>query len=265
VPELQRLLLESKQILRANHLPVASFTMQPDGTPEAPVRGGQAVRFQDTSTDDAGVVAREWDFDGNGSVDSTKVAPSFTFRLNKTYRVTLRVRDADGDWSEPASREITVTDGLPSYPDIIVDNDAAQLVQFVGRWPTSSVLEGFYGRNYAHDDSQGKGQKLARYTVPLPTPGSYDVGLSYTATTNRADNVPVVIRHRGGETRVIVNQRRRPEGVTFVPLGTFAFEQEAVIEIRTEDTTDVVVADAVRLIYAGPSQAPDAAPADAAQ
>ncbi|MDQ3814121.1 MAG: FAD-dependent oxidoreductase, partial [Armatimonadota bacterium] len=194
VPELQRLLQDAGQILRANRLPVAAFTMEPDGA----VHAGEPVRFQDTSTDDQGVVAREWDFDGNGTVDSRIAAPTFTFRLNKTYRVTLRVRDADGDWSEPAIREVAVTDGLPSYPDIIVDNDAAQ---FVGRWPISAVLDGFYGPNYAHDGNQNKGEKLARYTIALPTPGNYDVAVSYTATVNRADNVPVIIRHRGGETK----------------------------------------------------------------
>jgi hypothetical protein len=57
--------------------------------------------------------------------------------------------------------------------------------------------------------------------------------------------------HAEGEQKVFVNQARQPPILgSFVSLGTFRFAKGAqeVIQITTEDTTKVVIADAIRLL-----------------
>jgi len=44
----------------------------------------------------------------------------------------------------------------------------------------------------------------------LPKAGKYEVRLSYSPSSNRATNVPVIIHHAGGESTVTVNQRKAP-------------------------------------------------------
>ena len=69
---------------------IAGFSASPtSGT--APL----AVAFADTSTGDATTWA--WDFDNNGTVDSTARNPSHTYSTPGTYTVSLSVTDASGN------------------------------------------------------------------------------------------------------------------------------------------------------------------------
>jgi len=63
---------------------------------------GEAVKFKDISTPPPGCVIDrwEWDFDGDGEVDSTEQNPSFVFNREGTFRVTLTVYADCGDGFE---------------------------------------------------------------------------------------------------------------------------------------------------------------------
>ncbi|MEI7850318.1 MAG: CARDB domain-containing protein, partial [Kiritimatiellales bacterium] len=72
-----------------NEPPVADFTA-------SPVNGWAPliVTFTDRSFDtDNAIVSRQWDFDNNGTVDSTNRNPTFTYTNPGDYTVTLTVRD----------------------------------------------------------------------------------------------------------------------------------------------------------------------------
>ncbi|MHC1571345.1 MAG: PKD domain-containing protein [Methanosarcinales archaeon] len=72
--------------------PVAGFTALPrSGT--APL----AVSFTDLSTSHDGISRWEWDFDGDGRVDSTAQNPIHVYDEGGTYTVSLTVHEADGD------------------------------------------------------------------------------------------------------------------------------------------------------------------------
>lgn len=72
-------------------LPTTSFTGYPaSGTPPL------TVNFSNTSSGHDGPFTYEWDFDGDGTVDSTAGDPSYTFTNQGTYTVELTVRDSDG-------------------------------------------------------------------------------------------------------------------------------------------------------------------------
>jgi cytochrome c len=49
-----------------------------------------------TTDPDGDTVKYEWDFDANGTVDSTDPNPSFTYTVNADYRATLNVTDSTG-------------------------------------------------------------------------------------------------------------------------------------------------------------------------
>ncbi|MDQ3871412.1 MAG: DNRLRE domain-containing protein, partial [Chloroflexota bacterium] len=73
--------------------PTAAFTASPtSGT--APL----TVQFTDTST--GSPTSWAWDFDNNGTVDSTAQNPSFTYAAAGTYTVSLTVRHASGSDSD---------------------------------------------------------------------------------------------------------------------------------------------------------------------
>ncbi len=101
----------SKTVTIYNAPPNASFSF----SPEQPVVG-QDVSFTDTSSDDSGIVARQWTF-GDGAT-SGETNPSHTYSDDGTYQVTLTVTDDDA--TDTYMDNITVTantpPGAPSQP-----------------------------------------------------------------------------------------------------------------------------------------------------
>ena len=75
----------------------------------------------------------------------------------------------------------------------------------------------------------------------------------YSPNANRATNVPVAVRHAGGEKVVRLNQRQTPpiDGA-WAPVGTFEFEagKPAVVEVGNAGTDGHVIVDAVQFLPA---------------
>jgi hypothetical protein len=248
VAELQQRLVAAGQIIRANRRPVADFRVR---TP-LPANAGTSVQFEDASTDEDGqVVEWHWDIDGDGVIDSRDPNPSFTFTLSQAYQVKLMVRDDYGRLSAPVRHTVEVTGGPPGTPDIVIDNDEAEVM---GNWWPSSSSPGFVGVDYLHDGDRNKGELAVRYVATTERPGLYEVAVSYTAHPNRASNVPVRIRHADGEAVVQVNQQEAPQAAPFHAIGRFplAPDAPAAIEIGNAGTAGFVIADGVRLRYQGP-------------
>ncbi len=135
-------------------------------------------------------------------------------------------------------------------PGIVVDDEAAQLKGFQSQ---STASNAFVGHAYAHDGNQNKGEQTARFTPELPKAGRYTVAIAYAVNANRASNVPVVIRHADGETKLTLNQKKRPtvDGL-LEPVGTFRFAagKSGYVEISNAGTDGYVVIDAVQWLEA---------------
>ena len=89
----------------------------------------------------------------------------------------------------------------------------------------------------------------------LPKSGRYQVLIAYPWNANRASNVPVTIRHADGETKVALNEKKKPAVKDLLePVGTFRFEKgrKAQVEISNADTNGYVVIDAVQWIEVAP-------------
>lgn len=101
---------------------------------------------------------------------------------------------------------------------ITVDNVNATLA---GAWTLSTTNPGYWSVNYAHDGAGGKGTKTARFTPAFTQSANYRVLVRHSAATNRANNVPVTIRHAGVNTLVSLDQTQNNN--TWVDLGTYPF------------------------------------------
>ena len=131
---------------------------------------------------------------------------------------------------------------------IVVDDLQAQRHGF-DRGSTAHPT--YVDSGYLHDNNTGKGDQWARFTPDLPRAGRYRVLVAYPHNANRATSVPVLIRHADGETRVTLNQRRKPAVDDLLePVGEFRFEagQAGRVEITNAGTDGFVVIDAVQWI-----------------
>jgi PKD repeat protein len=246
--ELQRRLTAAGQLIRTNRRPVADFRVMAD----QPLQAGTVIRFEDASTDEDGkIVERRWDLDGDGVTDSTEQTPTFTYAFSREYEVTLRVKDDYGDSGAPAKRVVKVVGGSPGVPDLLIDDDGAELA---GEWFVSTSGTPSVGDAYRHDGDRRNGQSTARYVFEVRTPGTYEVAVSYTQNANRATNVPVRVRYAGGEGTATLNERTAPQTPPLQIVGKYAFAPgtPAVVEIGNAGTDGYVVVDAVRLRYVGP-------------
>ena len=149
-----------------------------------------------------------------------------------------------GSAGGPTGRDPTTFAGL------VVD-DAGPNVERLGFEATSTSVGGFIGDGYRHDGNVAKGEQWIAFHLPLPTSGRYAVRIGYQPHPNRATNVPVLVRHAEGETRLKVNQRQPPsiEDV-FTELGVFRFDKAAgaTLRIDNEKTDGYVVIDAIQLV-----------------
>jgi hypothetical protein len=148
----------------------------------------------------------------------------------------------------PALRDRLARDGQvldwPPLPagDVVVDNANYSGVAPTGRWHVASGVGGYFGADFAYADGAGD----FRFTPVLPKAGRYTVYLRWTASGNRASDVPVDIVHRDGTTTRTVDQRA--DGGQWVSLGVFRFAAgtSGRVLIRTDHADGLVIADAVR-------------------
>lgn len=134
---------------------------------------------------------------------------------------------------------------------VVVDDADATGVVISGAWSGSTSIAGFWGSGYLHDGNAGKGTKSVTFTPDLPSNGTYDVYLRWTADGNRATNVPVDVLHPGGSHTVVVNQQINGSAWRKIFTTNFNAGTGASVVLRTDETAGFVVADAVRFLAAG--------------
>jgi hypothetical protein len=140
-------------------------------------------------------------------------------------------------------------------PGIVIDDEAAEKQ---GSWHSSTSVSGYVGAVYLHDNNEQKGQLSATYKFTVKEPGEYDVRIAYTPNANRATNVPVTVRHEGGQTQVTLNERAAPDiDGAFRSIGKYRFSGPSAVVISNAGTNGYVVIDAVQLVpLAGSKLAP---------
>jgi hypothetical protein len=130
---------------------------------------------------------------------------------------------------------------------VIVDN-ASSNFSASSNWWTSTSVSGYYGTNY-HTRATAAVSDPAKWTVTLPSDGTYDVYAWWTAGSNRAPSAPYIITHSGGNATVNVNQQ--VNGGQWNLLGTWNFYQGTAVRVQLSCWTTTgyyVVADAVKFV-----------------
>jgi hypothetical protein len=123
-----------------------------------------------------------------------------------------------------------------------------------GSWTTGTSAPDKYGSDYVFA-SVGANAATATFTPFIATPGTYDVYVWYSQGANRSTNAPFVITHDGGTAVGGINQTSGGGGWQQVAAdrllargtsGHFQWQNQ------TAESSKVVVADAVRFVYASP-------------
>jgi hypothetical protein len=132
-----------------------------------------------------------------------------------------------------------------SLPGVVVDDSEAKLT---GAWSASSSLPHYVGTGYRHDSQEDQGRKSAEFKTVLK-PGVYEVRFAWTASGNRSTQVKVTVSHAGGDTVVMLNQRKSPpiDGL-FGSLGTFRFTDTGRVTVSNAGADGYVVIDAVQFL-----------------
>ncbi|WP_146518609.1 FAD-dependent oxidoreductase [Stieleria varia] len=136
---------------------------------------------------------------------------------------------------------------VKSLPGIVVDDDQATLT---GQWKQSQANGPYVQYGYQHHVNAKDYEPTATFSPTLQT-GTYEVRMAFPRNTNRATNVPVTVRHRGGQTEVKVNQRVTPPiDDQWVSLGKFEFDanQPAAVVVGSHGTDGYVIIDAVQFL-----------------
>ena len=131
---------------------------------------------------------------------------------------------------------------------LVVDETEAELT---GEWQHSTHTPPYVGLGYLHDRKAGKGAKAVVFTPDLAKAGWYEVRLAHCHNVRRSTRTPVTVRHAGGATTLIVNQRQEaPIDRLWRPLGVFYFAagRAGWVRVGNEGTEPdkVVIADAVQ-------------------
>lgn len=131
------------------------------------------VQFTDQSTGD--ITSREWDFDGDGTVDSTAQNPSHTYDTAGTYTVSLTVRAADGsDDTETKVGYIRVGELLAGF----TASPTSGIVPLAVEFTDQSVGE---ITSWAWDFGDGGTSTEQSPSHTYNTVGTYTVSLTVTA------------------------------------------------------------------------------------
>jgi PKD repeat protein len=139
---------------------------------------GEAITFYDTS--DGDVTLREWDFNGDGVIDSNEKNPAHTYYVEGEYNVTLTVHNA---WGLKSTRTIfvEVRELWPPQPvcnpESYVDNELE--VSFDARY--SYDVDGGRVVSYHWDFDDGTTSTESHVTHLFPEPDRiYNVELTVT-------------------------------------------------------------------------------------
>lgn len=168
----------------SNRPPTASFTFTPP-TPNA----GEVVHFDGSASNDpdGAITTYEWDLDGDSTYETTSGAPTVTRSYPSAAAITvaLRVTDANGATSAPATRSVTI-DPPPASNEL--PNPSF----------TASPNPALTGQTVAFDASASSDPDgtIASYKWDLDGNGSFETNTDTTATVSSSYLTPDAVTVR---------------------------------------------------------------------
>ncbi|MCA8950775.1 MAG: PKD domain-containing protein, partial [Planctomycetes bacterium] len=153
-----------------------------------------AVQFTDMSTTSSagGVQSWAWDFDGNGTIDSTLQNPSFVYNACGSYDVALTITDNSNPPATTTKTDFIVTDPVEAAFDY--SRTALRRLQFTD---TSDGPATSWAWDLDGNGTIDSNQRNPAFTYPTTAP--VDVTLTVTRLCSPPDTI----------TRTVVPSRRR--------------------------------------------------------
>ena len=168
---------------------------------------------------------------------SKQLTPKLTFKKNEQKLCNQHTVNVPSPGLPKSSR---------SFPGIILDERSAEVE---GDWLFSQFFQNYIGEGYYHDGDSSKGEASLTFRPKIPIPGLYDIRIAYSPAATRSSKTPITIRHAGGETEVLMDQRDPlTEYGRFRSIGQFELEpgDHNFLRITNKDTDGYVVVDAVQ-------------------
>lgn len=193
------------------------------------------------------------------NVNLTGLSPNTTYHYRVKSKGTNNLTGYSADY--------VFTTASVAVSDIIIDQDPANnsgghTISYTGSW-TANVAGSAYLGNFRYASgifNLGSPDRTARFTPNIVTAGSYHVYASWAASAangNRCTNAP--FRINNSSTTITTRVSQEANGNTFIQIGTnipFPAGTTGYIELGNDVTAsaggDIVVADAVKLVYVPP-------------
>lgn len=145
------------------------------------------VSFTDASTSYDGITSWQWDFNNDGTVDSTAQNPSYTYSLDGTYTISLTVREADGDPDNVTKiAYMNVADANPSanFSGTPTSGTYPLTVSFTD---SSTSYDGITSWAWDFDNNGTVDSTLQNPSYTYVNPGTYTVSLTVTEADGDID------------------------------------------------------------------------------
>ncbi|MCX7959104.1 MAG: GerMN domain-containing protein, partial [Deltaproteobacteria bacterium] len=164
----------------------------------------------------------------------------------------LLTADICNNWLIPyleraGAHVISVRERDFSTDEFIMDNSSPAGYSESGSFNDGNSPGG-YADNYrvAQTDTQSP-SSIAEYIINLPSDSFFRVSLWWVPGNNRAEDVPFLVKHSGGETIFIINQKTGTPTWFYLP--PFYFSEKALFKMSNLSSKDgeYIIADAVRL------------------
>jgi len=141
-----------------------------------------------------------------------------------------------------------------SSTDFVVDDGDARFTTTAVQdtWQTHAETGGQnYGSSHRYNSNIGQGQDIATWSFQVTQAGRYQVYAWWYEGEWRPADVPYLVRHHLGSSTVRMNQQIN--GGRWNLLGTYEFAGSGSVTISDAASSGQdIVADAVRIVYAGP-------------
>ncbi len=137
----------------------------------------------------------------------------------------------------------------PTFEKILDTQDTMTIIK--GNW-FESANTGYYGSSKALLTAAGDGTAFVEYPLSVPKDTVIQIYAWWVSASNRAKDTPVLVRHKGGNTIVKLDQSQK--GSTWNYLGEFSFHNDGSEFIRIFNQTSsgqYVAADAFKLLSFG--------------
>jgi hypothetical protein len=218
--------------------------------------GELIVSLTSSDTSEATVPATVTIPDGQASVSFVVTAVD-DLLADGTQQVTIT---ATATGFKSGSDTIDILDDEVATEFIVDDGDAGYSetgIRWDGSFSTTLPV-------YANDTrwhAAGTGTNTANWQIGGITPGSYEIQVTWMPKSNRATNAPFTVYDGTNLERTIrLNQQLEPSGPVFggrpfQSLGTFNIDSTSMRVMLSDDANGYVLADAVRFVRLGNSQA----------